>query len=67
MNAPLPADEYLDVMAFLRDGDVIGVPSGNMAALYRVHNDDVEGEAEFEYLGVFAITGKFNTVRRVKP
>lgn len=57
-------DELVSVNAFLRDGHVIAVPSGNMAVLYRVRNDPVKGETEFVYDGIGVLTGAFNTVRR---
>lgn len=59
-------DQYLEVKAFLQDGEFVAVPVGNMAALYRVVHDAVNGETNFEYEGIAALTGAFNTVRRVR-
>lgn len=57
--------ELAEVTAFLRDGDLIAVPSGNMAGLYRVRNDAMNGEAYLAFEGVAAITGATNVVRRI--
>lgn len=59
-------DQLLEVKAFLRGGDLVALPVGNMAAVLRVVHDEVNGETDFEWLGIAAITGAFNTVRMVK-
>jgi len=61
----IPSNELIWVIAFLKEGDLIAVPSGNMAGLYRIKNDAVLGAAALEYEGVAAITGASNVVRRV--
>lgn len=60
-----PQGELAEVTAFLHDGDLIAVPSGNMAGLYRVRNDAMNGEAYLAFEGIAAITGAANVVRRI--
>jgi hypothetical protein len=63
-DAPLRTDEVIAVDTFLRDGDLIAVPTGNMVTLYRVRHDEVKGETDFEYEGIAAMTGAHHMVRR---
>lgn len=67
MTEPLTTDEVVAVKTYLYDGDLIAVSSGNMAGLYRVHNDAVKGEASLVFEGIASITGGHNLLRRVKP
>lgn len=62
---PLAEDDLIEVNAFLRDGDVVAVPSGNMAGVYRVRNDAMNGEAYLAFEGIAAITGATNIVRKL--
>lgn len=59
------ADELVEVTAYLHHGNIVALPVGNMAGLFRVHHDPVTGETAFEWDGLAAITGAFNTARRV--
>jgi hypothetical protein len=62
-NSPTE-NEVVAVLAFLSDGDLIGVPSGNMVTLYRVRNDAIKGETTFENEGLATMTGSHHVVRR---
>jgi hypothetical protein len=67
MTSQAPSKELLEVKAFLHGGDLVALPVGNLAAVFRVVHDETEGETDFQWIGIAEITGAFHTVRLVKP
>lgn len=65
MSDSIRTNELVEVKAILVNDDVVALLTGNMATLFRVSHNSISGETEFHYDGLAAMTGAFNTLRRL--